>query len=359
MALLFIESFDGYSTGELTRGRWNTAFGTVSPSNRVEVLPGTGRYGTQSAGLRYYDVIGPLQKVYLTKTLAAASVWVVGFAFATTFVFRPRDILAFLDGDIPQVDVVLHTDGTLEVTRNGVTLGRTSSGATSITQDTYYFIEIKVRIHQTQGSVHLRINSQLVLALTNIDTQHSPNAQMTQVVFGNPRVGITPPLDPLQVEWTYYDDVYVLDTTGPAPHQDFLGDCRVLCGVPIGQELTEFTPSAGTNWEAVDERPPSVADYNEAATVGQRDRFQYEPLPALVNPLVYGVQLSLYATNPDVGPRQIAAHCLSGGVELDGIPLALPGTYSYVQDLFVRDPQGALWTTTTLPAARFGYKIVG
>jgi hypothetical protein len=351
VALVFLDSFDGYATAQLTQGRWNSVF-AVNTAAPPFLSAGTGRYGTQSLRINYQASYPNI--IYLRKTLQAAQTWHVGWAFATASM-HAKDILALREGGTTQVDVAMREDGTLEVTRNGTVLGTTSTGATTITASTYFYLELRAVIHSSTGSVQLRVNGQTLLSVSGVNTQATSNAFASELQLGTSRVGVNWTGVPLPAD---YDDLYVLDGTGPAPHNALLGDCRVVCLVPIGQELAEFTPSAGTNWDAVNEIPPSSTDYNEAQAVGSRDRFQYAALPALVNPVLYGVQMSLYCTNPDTGPRMIAAHAISGTQEIDGVGQALPGAYNYLQDRFARDPQGALWTPASLAAGRFGYKIV-
>lgn len=349
-ALMFMESFDGYSTAQLTSGRWNSV--TLSVSGTSQALSaGTGRYGTQSWRVGYGVNAG--QKVYVRKTFANTATWIVGMAFRASALIA-RDMVSLCDSGTSQVDLAVRGNGTFEVTRGGTVLGVSDPGALTLTENTYYFLELRATIGAA-GSVALRVNGVALLSLAGVNTQVTANSSANELVLGNFRSGLTALANGTTAD---YDDLYVLDSTGAAPHNTFLGDCRVVCLVPIGQELAEFAPSAGTNWDAVNEIPPSSTDYNEAQTVGSRDRFQYQALPPLVNPVLYGVQLSLYCTNPDTGPRQIAAHCLAGGTEMDGVGQALPGTYNYLQDRFTRDPAGALWTPASLAAGRFGYKIV-
>jgi len=348
-AMLFMESFDGYSTAQLTSGRWNSVTLSVAGTSQA-VSAGTGRYGTQSWRPGYGVNSG--QKVYVRKTFANTATWIVGMAFRLSALLA-RDILSLRDNTTSQLDLAVRSNGTFEVTRGGTVLGVSDPGALTLTENTYAFLELRATIGPA-GSVALRVNGVTLLSLAGVNTQVSANSSANELVLGNLRIGL-PSAAGTTVD---YDDLYVLDSTGAAPHNTFLGDSRVVCLVPIGQELTEFTPSAGTNWDAVNEIPPSSTDYNEAQAVGSRDRLQYQALPALVNPVIYGVQMSLYCTNPDTGPRMIAAHALSGGTEMDGVGQALPGTYNYLQDRFVRDAAGALWTPASLAAGRFGYKIV-
>jgi hypothetical protein len=347
-ALIFMESFDGYATAHLTQGRWNST--TIGTAGVLAVQAGTGRYGTQSLRMTH-TTSAPGVLIFTRKTFAASATWIVGWAYRTSSLSVPRDVLSLREAGVSQVDVVVGVDGTVAVTRGGTVLGTTSPGAITVTAGAYTFFELRAVIGSA-GSVQLRLNSQVLLSVSGVNTQVSANPWASELVLGNLRLPMPGTVD------SDFDDLYVLDGTGAAPHNAFLGDCRVICLVPIGQELAEFTPSAGTNWDAVNEIPPSSTDYTEAQTVGSRDRFQYQALPSLVNPVIYGVQMSLYCTNPDTGPRQIAAHAISGTQEIDGVGQALPGVYTYLQDRFARDPQGALWTPASLAAGRFGYKIV-
>lgn len=352
MAAVFWESFDAYSTAELTRGRWNSTH-TTSTAAEPYISPGTGRYGTQSLRIDYRASY--VQLTWVRKTLPASQTWIVGWAFST-YCMQPHDILALREGGTTQVDVMLLGDGTLAVTRNGTMLGATPPGATTITAGTYFYLELRAVIHSTTGSIQLRINGQTLLSLSNINTQATSNAYASELQLGASRDGGEFIGSPGLME--DFDDLYVLDGTGSAPHNAFLGDCRVVCLRPVAPDLSEFTPTTAPNWDCVNELPPNTSDYNQATVVGQRDRFAYEPLPALVNPAVYGVQVSLYCTNPDTGPRLVAAHLTSGSSEVDGVAQPLPGAYTYLQDRFARAPDGALWTPTSVEAARFGYKIV-
>lgn len=352
MGAVFWESFDGYGTADLTQGRWNSTFASLGATAPV-ISAGTGRYGTQSLRINYTSSFG--HTIYVRKTLPSSATWIVGMAFRTGLL-QDRDIFSVRESGSIQVDVVLKENGTLQVTQNGTVLGSTSTGAITITAGTFYFLELKAVIHNSTGSVVLRVNGQTLISATNVKTQTTGNAWASELLLGNVRIQAlyagTPALP------NDYDDVYILDATGPAPHNDFLGDCRVVCLRPVAPDLSEWTPTAAPNWECVNETPPNTTDYNQASTVGQRDRFQYEPLPALVNPAIYGVQVSLYCTNPDTGPRLIAIHGASAGSEQDGAEQALPGAYNYLQDRFARDPAGALWTPTSVTNAAFGYRIV-
>ena len=81
----------------------------------------------------------------------------------------------------------------------------------------------------------------------------------------------------------YFDDIAVL--TDAEKQQIFSIGAGVanpptqelFCAAfaPSGNGTVQLTPSAGTNWQNVDERPFNTADYNQGTAVGQYDLFTY------------------------------------------------------------------------------------
>src|SRR6185437_13665423 len=61
------------------------------------------------------------------------------------------------------------------------------------------------------------------------------------------------------------------------------GDLRVECVMPNGPGAhTQFTPSAGANWQNVDEVPPDDdTTHNDSSTAGQLDTFVHAALAGI------------------------------------------------------------------------------
>ena len=248
-----------------------------------------------------------------------------------------------------QVDVILQGDGLLLVTRNGTPLGTTS---VALNTGTYHFLELKVTIHNSAGSVVVRVDGVTALALSAVDTQTTANAYATQLVLGNGRLVAGNVVSD-------YDDLYICDGLGAAPFNDFLGDCRVDATIPTSDSLTQWTPSTGTaHYALVDETPPATADYLEAASAGLSDRFGIQALPLLTNPQIYAAAVNLYGRNPEAGGRQIAAQMESAAMAATGSTLALTDAWLLHQSFFFTDPStGLAWTQAQLNAAKVGMTV--
>jgi hypothetical protein len=341
MALIFIDSFDHYQTAELS-AKW-----TAVDSGDIAI--GQGRCGTNALMLDAGSSV--------TRGLAFGSnTVVVGFAF------RQRGA----DGN-PGEFVILtleeaaggwlfscsrRVDGSLAVYQGlrEVLLGQTAPNVVHL--DVWYFLELKVVFHATAGAVTVRVNNVPQLAVTGV------------VTLASGRVA-----PPRNLHWwstsfaqtqTYFiDDFYALDALGPAPWNDFLGDCRVEYLRPraAGALQQWSVTGAGSHWQAVDDNatPDEDGSYVEATAAGLTDTNRYAPTGLPVGPIL-GAQLSLYAEKTEVGPRVIAP-VLGGGV---GPPVGpSQSSYAYFSTVYPTNPAtGVPWTIAEINAVDGGVTVV-
>jgi hypothetical protein len=346
-ALKFLDSFDTYATANLTEGRWTATSGFGAGFANL-ISPGTGRRGTAS----YRAISGHVLAgtASLAKTLPPQPTWIVGFAFQRANFDGTSEVCSLRDAGTVQVDMVLQGDGTLLLTRNGTSLGTTQ---VALNTGTYHYLELKVTAHNSAGSIVVRVDGVVALALSGIDTQATANAWITQLMLGNQRLGWGDMLSD-------YDDVYICDATGPAPYNDFLGDCRIDVVAPTSDSLAQWTPSTpGPHFSLVDEAAPDTADSLSAESLGLTDRFGLAPLPALTNPRIYAVAVNLYGRNPEAGGRQVAAQIESAAAVATGAALPLTDAWLLHQTLFLTDPNGGTdWTQARVNAAKVGATVV-
>jgi hypothetical protein len=155
-----------------------------------------------------------------------------------------------------------------------------------------------------------------------------------------------------------FDDFYVLDGTGPAPLNGFLGDCRVDVRLPTAAGATTgWTPSAGANWAAVDDAAPNAdTDYVSAATSPLTDTYTIQDAP-VPGALLYGVQLCASLKKSDAGTCSVAPVVRHSGVDYPGTAVN-PGTaYAFAVVPYGTNPgTGAPWTEADFNAAEFGIK---
>jgi hypothetical protein len=215
----------------------------------------------------------------------------------------------------------------IRVYRGTTLLGETVGAA--ITPLAWYYVEVKATIDNTVGTVEVRVNEVSKLALTGVDTQNTANDSVGVVALGSVYHDL----------YTNHDDLYILDTTG-SQCNDFLGDVRVDTIRPDGAGThTDFTPSAGANYQNVDDSPSSdgATTYNESVDVGDKDSYALSALPSPpAGAAIYGTKTSAVMWKTDVGAKSAKILTISGATEHASAEIALsdsPLIYSEILEL--------------------------
>lgn len=339
MALRFVDSFDHYATADIVK-KWSTV------SSSPTISAGNGRRSTASLRI----ATGVVQ--YVGLNLTAQPTWILGFALrmGTVNSFNSQ-IMQWFDNASAQVELWMLTTGALSIVRAGsATLGTVTSPL--LTAGTYNYIEWAVTIHPSAGTSELRINGTSVLSLTGVNTRATANSSANILRFGYPTGSGS------IYTWDY-DDVYICDGTGSAPHNTFLGDCRVDTLFPTSDGTSQqWTPStAGTHYTLVDETAPNTTDYVASNTVGHRDTYGMQDLSAMTG-TIYGVQLNLAALKNDAGARSVKPLLLSGASEALGAATALSTSQTYTLHMQTTDPAtGVAWTESGVNAAQCGAEV--
>jgi hypothetical protein len=348
MALLFMESFDHYATADLAT-KWS---GTTVANATVPTIGAFGRRA--SNGCRFTGPFeDPAVKSYLTKAVTPSSGFVVGFSIkvsaAPTGSFGCA-IVAMLDGATAQLAVRLRTDMTLALLRGSTTL---ATSTTTLAAGVEAYIEFSGLIHSSAGAATVRINS-VSAATFSGNTQNSGSATWSTLALGMNAGSVG------NGQGANYDvdDVYLLDQSGSAPWNTFLGDCRVDARYPTAAGATTgWTPSTGANWAAVDDAAPNGdTDYVSTVTVPATDTYVTQDAP-VTGATIYGVQHCLSMKKLDAGACTIAPVIRHSGVDYPGANLS-PGTaYAYGLQIASLNPgTGAAWTEAGFNAAEFGMK---
>lgn len=345
MTLKFIDGFDHYSTSELL-AKWTASSGTVAISS------GAGRNGT--GALQAPSASSAAATV--TKTLAAASAaFVIGFAFnPSALPTSAREILTLFDAGSVQVDVRLNPDATLSVTRAGTAL-TSGTSSLSLSLNAWAYIEFKVTIADSIAANSCKVNVNgvnWINVATGQDTKATANASANHLRLG-PNGGF-----PGSTTWKY-DDLYVCDQSGSV-NNDFLGDVRVETLLPSGAgNSTQWTPSAGSNYQCVDENPPNGdTDYVSSSFATNVDTYAMGNLSTSPSS-IKGVQTNLYARKDDAGAHSIAAVVRSGGTDYAGATTAVGDTYAFLSEIREADPAtSAAWTAAGVNAMQCGQRQV-
>jgi len=222
----------------------------------------------------------------------------------------------------------------------------TTSGL-GLVKNTWYYMELKVYVHSTAGTIELRIDGDTVLTETGVNTKTGSNDYNSEFSLGG--------------HYMYchadYDDLYFLDGTG-STNNDFLGIVRVVSILPnAAGDSTQFTPSVGDNYSCVNEEVTSGDTYVTSATSGNLDLYNYTDLSGITTGIL-GIQINTDLGLTDGTPFGLITECKSNGVTSDDSAQTVSGSWYTKKRVMQLNPDGSVaWTPTTINAAQFGIKV--
>ena len=223
-----------------------------------------------------------------------------------------------------------------------------ASGTYQYLDNVWNSIEVKLVIAGASGSVQVRANGVVDIATTTANFGSS-NVDIIQL-GGVPNNG----------QFQRFDDLYILDTTGAAPLNDFLGDSRVETIVPTGAgSSTVWTPNGGANWDRVDDSTPdSDTTYVQASAVNDKDTYVHGDLTASAGQ-VFALQHNLFSRKTDTVIRKSKPVIRHSGVDYDSsVEQNLGSSYAYGTEIIEVNPgTGVAWTVSDVNAAQFGMKV--
>lgn len=285
----------------------------------------------------------------VTKNLEAGeSTLIIGFA--TQFLAMPTSsspLLYLYDtiGAVYHVTVRVDNAGVFRVYRDSGTanLLGTSSAGEFPGAGAWHYLEIKVVIHDTTGSVTIKVNGTQVLSVTNVDTRNGSSSTVNQILWL------------AAATTTYIDDLYVLNGSGSAPNNDFLGDCRIDTLLPNANgnysQLLGSDGNSTDNYLLVDEATPNTSDYTESSNVGNKDSYGMQNL-SVITGTIYGAQVSAAVHKDDAGSRSIKVGVRSSSTDSVGSAIALSTSQLYYSNIHETDPAtSAAWTESGINAA--------
>lgn len=339
MSLILVDGFDTYATADVSK-RWPmTSISSFTPSIISGGRNGGNQLNCAASGTQS-------QRPFVSKSFTAAATLIVGFFYQTPGGGASRTICGFYAGSAFQGGVSFDpVTGLLRV----VNAAFTFVGTSTTTVSTGVYVELKITFADS-GAFDLRINGVSEASGTSDFKNGSAPATADTLQLGN--------LSVFSAATAQFDDLYLCDAMG-STNNDFLGDCRVDALYPTGAgNYTQFTPSAGANWETVDDATPNGTDYVDSSTVGHRDSYAMGNLTALASSTVFGVQISAAAKKDNSGSRQIRTFVRSGGTDEDGAAAPIGTSQAYVSHMYELDPNGSVaWTQSAVNALEAGVAV--
>src|SRR5574340_700873 len=247
---------------------------------------------------------------YIVKSFDDQDTWIIGFALKTPATFDDRKLFQ-LDKSVAsmqgQITCMLGYGGHVIVKLAGSTVIGQSSVA--LRPSTWYYIEVKVKIHATTGTVDIQINGVSTCALTNQNTKgyaFSDYADCVTVYIA-------------QGNGACVDDLYIAD--GAAGVNAFLGPGKIEVIRPTSDSSVAWTPSDvnADHYTLVDEATlPISSDYVSSTTVNETDLWGYGNLTYITDN-IQGVIINTVARLEESGSlRDLELICSSNGTQSNG-----------------------------------------
>lgn len=245
-------------------------------------------------------------------------------------------------GSQEQVQVRLDTDNRVALYRGGTAI---ASGE-KYPVNAWFFLQIRFNIHPVSGSVEVRINGATVL-------NYSGNTAATgSQNWDGWRIGGT------STPTMYWDNIILYSASGDVPNT-WTPETRIWDALPTGAGgTTEWSPSAGSNWQCVDEQPSNGdSDYVSAASAPLTDTYSC-PATAEAGSIIYGVAVHATLRKDDAGTNVVDGVLRVGTTNYaHGTPVGINSSYSRKRWLWTVDPStGTAWTVTAANSAQPGVR---
>lgn len=330
MAILDLEHF-GRETNLLLSGWWAYSSGSISADGA----------GPFDYGRYIQNPDGQGRSIPATSVLWFQAHIYVGSTPNGVTMIRLEDSLA----GTQQITFTVLADGRMEVRRGtGTTLAASDPGVFSL--NTWHFIQIRALIANSGGNVQVWLNGRKHIDVTG-DTQNTANAHVNYWALGwggGPQAR--------------YANILIYDESGAAPNAR-TPETRIYADLPnAAGGSSGWTPSAGSNYQCVDEQPnDGDSTYVSAAAAGLDDAYA---CPASVpgGSTVYAVGVEFDARKDDAGTNDIDGLVRSGGANYpSGSTSPLTTTYQRFRRIWATDPAtGAAWTVSGANAAQPGVR---
>jgi len=325
MARVFI---DGFESGRLDL--WD------SSNNASVTAAATGMDGS------YCLYCNASNAAYASRPVPTASEYYVAFRFRS--ISSNTNGIAYFNSSGTRVGTLIRLGGYLVAklgTNGGTTL---ATGTKPIDDNTTYLIEIYFKPADTGGRWVVKVDGITDIDYTG-DTTPGPTT-IDRIGLGTNYTG--------SACYAYYDNFIVDNETFP-------GNTRIQAIRPTAAgNSTQWTPSAGSNWDCVDEVPPSTSDYVYTNTPDSLDLYTFGDLSGSIDSIQCVQVQALAMLEGAPTPQKLQLAVRTGGSNYFSNSKAIPtGSPRTVFDIWVNNPNtSSPWEASEVNGAEFGIKAV-
>lgn len=338
MALKWIDGAEGWG---------DSTYVTRAYADVANFLAGAARV---SPGVRSMSLNAGRMK---TPSLGVQNTWIVGLGVRMTALSTIQ--VRFFTGATEQCRFEVENNGSgsprWKLMRGATQIG-SASAAFALSQ--WFYFEFKVDVLTSGATYELRQNEVSILSGSGANLANSGANGADAIGWGYHASGTVT-----------FDDVYVCDTTGSAPQNNFLGDVVAVHILPAAEgHQIDFTPSTGTNNAALvddSETVASATDYNSSDTNAQEDYYTFANMPATGLGTIYGIRVSGSWAMASTGSRVARYRYWDGATEFtlgSNVAAATTTLVELPQISEVNPNTGVAWTKTEIDNAEFGVEVV-
>jgi hypothetical protein len=284
----------------------------------------------------------------LSQTFPAATTTIIGIAIKISG--GSNSITAFFGTSA--VSVSMNPPGSgpgsvLSGSYNDGTLHALFSTLVSI--NVWYYLEIKI-VQGAGGSVEVRLDTSPLGSATGITWAGSTPGPLVLQLNGGQFLTIA--------------DFYLLDGTGPAPFNDYLGDIKIETLRPTADGATSgWTPNSGSaHYSRVNETgEDGDTSYVSTATVGATDTYAMADSVAASGLTILDVIAYAMARKESAVTHSVAPVVRTGGTTYPGAGVNPPNSLAYtalLAEFPVNPATGVAWTQAEINAIEAGVRLI-
>jgi len=287
--------------------------------------------------LDYTDRQG--MRVYLSTALDELY---IQFAFACDNLPEDRRLCYWMDTAGDLLGELWVTDANLRLAIGGSTVA-TGSRVCS-TGAVWHCVELHILIDNSSGKVTCKVDGLVDFDYTG-DTQPGATDTVKSIGWGSWNY----------LENLYMDDIIINDTTGSF-NNSWPGCLSLILLLPSGAgTFTNFTPTSGSNYQCVDEVPPSSTDYVYAKSSGLTDSYTFQNLPAGAS-TVCVLNQSIWAKKAEAVDTYLCPILVQGITITAGTSMQIDMGYTLKQNFWQYNPiTGGVFTQEEVDSIEGGF----